>query len=789
MNKFLMLIIISLIPSINFAENSIRGRVVDVNTKQPIYAVSVTLLDNDQKPIQGVLTSENGYYQVNDIDPGTYSLRFSLIGYRTLFKNRIVVRPNIATYLEVELEEQLLTSEGITVRPDFFEKPEDVVVSSRSMDFEEIISQPGGAYDVQRAVQALPAVVSGADQNNEIIVRGGNYGENLFLIDNIEILNPNHFGWQGTGGGPVSVLNTDFISQIDFIAGAFPAKYGDKTSSVLNIQMREGARDRFHVKFDLGMAGIGGTLEGPFASNLTYLISAHRSYLSLIASSFGLTAIPNYYNVQGKIAYQISNNHKVSLLGIYADDWITIEADEAEEETRESEVKIIEAKSSQYTLGLNLKSIYDFGHSNLTVYRTINFWDHYLEDTSNQEVYHHRSNEGENSVKFDLSIIFNRYTNLSFGLFGKNVEHFYDSWMRPDTLFIYDSSGQIIDTTDYIYTLDIDRDESSWKYGGYIQLRQHLGTFASVNVGCRYDYFAYTEKGYLSPRAAISFHILDGTDINLAYGRHYQSPQWYELVLDSQNHYIHSKYTDQIVLGLEHLLSDDIKLTVEGYYKYYQQVAIARSWTTADPNDWDNVYVNQGEGYARGIEVFLQKKVMRNFWGTFSYSYSVARANDPRESEREYSWDFDYGNVLTVIGGYRQDFTQFDWYSDFKSSWWYKLLAFIPLMPSDISEYTLKFRYLGGKPYTPETWHYEWKTWTVDGDQLINSDRMAPYQRFDIMISQRWFFNRWNLKTYFEVENLFNHPNVWDYLYKDNGERETIYQFGRMVIGGVIVEF
>jgi len=768
---------------------SIIGTIVDKSTKQPIFGVSIILFDPDMNLITGLLTSPDGSFTLSDIETGTYIVRISLLGFRTLFKNRIVVKSNTSTYLEIELEEKPIEIEGITVRPDLFEKPEDVVVSSRSMDFEEIISQPGGAYDVQRAVQAFPAVVSGADQNNEIIVRGGNFGENLFLIDNIELPNPNHFGWQGTGGGPITILNTDFIRHIDFIAGAAPARYGDKASSVLNIEYREGAKDRFHIKMDLGMAGIGGSIEGPIALNGTYLISAHRSYLSLVASSFGLTAIPHYYDIQGKISMTLSNRNKLTFIGIHGGDWITIETGETGEEIELSKIAQIEIKSSQYTFGVNFKTLFGRGYSNITLYRTINYWDHYLEDTLEQETIHHKSNEGEYTVKFDLSYSYNINTKLSLGVFAKSLDHFYDTWMLPDTVFIYDSTGQIIDTTDYIYSLDIDKDERSIKYGGYLQIRQNLGSFLTATLGLRYDYFKYTEHSYFSPRASLSFHILDGTDLNMAYGKHYQSPQWFELVRDPDNHYLESKYTEQYVIGIDHLFSDNIRGTFEVYYKYYQDVPLERAFATPDPNDWDNVYLNIGEGYSKGIELFLQKKVMRNFWGTISYSYSISRAFDPRDQNTEYSWDFDYGNVFTLVTGYRKEFKGSLWYENFKNSFWYKIFVFLPFTPADISEYTFKFRYLGGKPYTPETWHPEWRRWTLDEIQDINPERLKPYMRFDIMLSQRWFYNNWSLKSYFEIENVFNHPNIWDYLYKDNGERETIYQFGRMIIGGVIVEF
>jgi hypothetical protein len=120
---------------------------------------------------------------------------------------------------------------------------------------------------------------------------------------------------------------------------------------------------------------------------------------------------------------------------------------------------------------------------------------------------------------------------------------------------------------------------------------------------------------------------------------------------------------------------------------------------------------------------------------------------------------------------------------------WYKAASWLPVFPADESEISVKYRYLGGRPYTPQQYHAEWRRWTVDPDMAINSARMKPYQRFDFHIQRRWFFGRVNLLTYFEVENVLNTKNLWGYNYNENGSVTNIYQFGRMIIGGVVVEF
>ncbi|OYD15773.1 hypothetical protein CH333_05045 [candidate division WOR-3 bacterium JGI_Cruoil_03_44_89] len=710
-----------------------------------------------------------------------------MMGYKTIIKNRVVVKSGVSTFLRVELEEEPIQMKGITVKPSFFEKTKDAIVSSRKMDYGEIISQPGGCYDVQRAVQALPAVVSGTDQNNEVIVRGGNYGENLFLVDNIEITNPNHFGWQGTGGGPVNIINTEFVSDIDFIAGAFPARYGDKTSSVMDIKLRDPSRDRLNVKFDIGMAGAGGSIEGPIR-NGAYMISAHRSFLSLIKSSFGLTAVPNYYSIQGKMVYDLSRSHKLIINEIYGNDWICIEE---EPSAYHSTMDItIDAKSHQYTLGGTLKSLFKNGYSLLTFSRTLNYWAHYVTDTNKTEIYHNYATEAENSVKYDLTLKPKDKSELCLGFYLKNPQINYDTRQKPDTLFIYDpETGTVIDTTDYVYRLDVKKDTSSYRYGGYIQYKQKINGLLTLTAGLRYTWLDYTKNRLLSPRIGGSLNLLRDTHLNVAYGRCYQPPEWYELLYDERNSRLKSKYTDQYIVGVEHLFTEDVKGTIEAYYKEYKDVPIPEAYTTPDPNDWAHVYVNKGEGYCKGIEFFLQKKVKQNLWGTLSYSYSIARMKDPRYPENEYPWDFDFRNVFTLIAGYRKEFQELTWFKEMKRKWWYNFITFVPIVPADVSEYSFRYRYIGGKPYTPKTYHPEWQKWTVDEEQSFNSTRMPPYTRFDLHLEQRWFLGSLSLGSYFEIENLFNIPNIWNYQYNDDGTKDTIYQYGRMIIGGFIIEF
>ena len=162
-------------------------------------------------------------------------------------------------------------------------------------------------------MQSLPSVVSGADQTNEIIVRGGSPGENLFVMDFLDIPYPVHYPQQGSGGGPITMVNTEFIEKIDFFAGAFPARYGDKLSSVMDVTVREGNASSHESALSFNMAGFGAIIEGPISEQSTYIASVKRSFLDLVIQQSGLMAIPKYWTFQGKVTYNLSQKEKLYL--------------------------------------------------------------------------------------------------------------------------------------------------------------------------------------------------------------------------------------------------------------------------------------------------------------------------------------------------------------------------------------------------------------------------------------------------------------------------------------------
>ena len=608
---------------------SIRGQILDETTQSPLPAVNI-MIEGTQL---GTAADADGKYFLDKIPSGIYRVKFMMMGYETRIINNVVVNPGLSTWQIVEMNSTILEADSVIVTAGYFHEARDAIVSNRSVDFEEIRSDPGSLMDIQRVVQALPAVVSGADQDNEIIVRGGMPGENLFLMDDIEIPNPNHFGYQGSGGGPINMINTNFVRRVDFYAGAFPARYGDKASSVMDISLREGNRDRRTGKVYLGMSGAGLSYEGPFANRRgSFMVSAQKSFLDLIISSTGLTAVPQYYSLQGKGVYDLNENNQLLVNAIFGDDEITIEDDESGYARGAENVR---SQSHQYAFGATLKSLQGHrGFSKLTVSQTLNHWDQYVYDEFDIPYYTNISTEIERTIKYDATYIPVRKIELNLGGFLKNIDYDIREWAEPDTIYRYNTAFEppIITNVYQIYdTFQNQNDDYSWKSGLFCQLKWLPHSKLTVTTGVRYDYLKYTKNSAVDPRIGFSYDLFNGTKVNLAFGQHSQFPNYINLTSHPENKNLQYKRTKQVVFGLEKLFTENIRGTMEVFYKDYSNVPISVSSLTPDPFDASyGQLLSQGKGYAKGFELFLQKKLIQNHFFTISYAYSQSKGHDPR---------------------------------------------------------------------------------------------------------------------------------------------------------------
>ena len=162
---------------------------------------------------------------------------------------------------------------------------------------------------------------------------------------------------------------------------------------------------------------------------------------------------------------------------------------------------------------------------------------------------------------------------------------------------------------------------------------------------------------------------------------------------------------------------------------------------------------------------------------------------DDRDEGKYYNWDYDYGDVINVIGGYKIEYKKYDWYQKYKKTYWCYLFSLLPFSPSDEYEISFKLRYLGGRPYTPKTYDHNIREWYTSSEGDWNTKRYGSYLRFDLMLQQRYYFDQINMVIFYDFLNLFNKNNEWENIYLDNGTIKIAYQYKTIPTAGVVIEF
>jgi hypothetical protein len=292
----------------------VAGRVLDKGTNEPLAGANVVVVGTGL----GASTNIEGDFRIEFVPIGVCAVRVSAVGYAPFTKSDVVVSIARPAELHIPLIEASIELDSVQVTARYFQKLPETPLSTFVQSNEEIRRLPGGLEDVVRAISILPGIARVDAGRNDLIIRGGAPSENLFLIDNIEVPNINHFGTQGATGGPLSFVNLDYVEGTSFSTGGFGVQYGDKLSSVLSINLRDGRKDRIGGKATISASQFGLNLEGPVDHSGSFVFSARRSYLDFIFKAAGLSFVPEYWDFLAKGEYRLGRNDRLSVLGIAA---------------------------------------------------------------------------------------------------------------------------------------------------------------------------------------------------------------------------------------------------------------------------------------------------------------------------------------------------------------------------------------------------------------------------------------------------------------------------------------
>ncbi|MCL5020293.1 MAG: hypothetical protein M1339_01220, partial [Bacteroidetes bacterium] len=529
------------------------------------------------------------------------------------------------------------------------------------------------------------------DQTNELLVRGGAPDENLTVLDHMEIHSTNHYPNQYNSGGPINMINVELIEDVQFSTGGFISKYGDKSSSVMSITTREGTRESLlRGNLNLSMAGYGAIFEGRINGDAgSWLISARNSYVDLVAGSFGLTAIPKYYDLQSKVVYDLSSVNKISFSGIYGHDLIYIEGDPGTVNMRLAggrdtvDVYNVDVRQHQYAAGVTLESkwsdklvsfvtISDNNYNSGT-YVTSDFTERNYNTggkvantniLNRRDIYREDSDNGETAVNSEFIWNANRVNEVSFGGTMKFI-HFRSVESAGADVARYDlNSDGVFDATVTLPPVSLNYDfpfPEQYKAYGYVSDKiRTLSERLVLNLGLRYDYMSYSGNGDVSPRLSASYYILPGEmGVSLSYGKYFQTPAlpyFGDRYQSEINRCLVSSEADHYVLGVEYLPAAGMKIDIEGYYKRYSRLPVSEAFVHFfDRTFRSEKILNIGREDVYGIDLFVQQKLVQDIYGTIAFSRMFSKFYDPRMGMegKTFTSDYDFPCVATVIAGKR----------------------------------------------------------------------------------------------------------------------------------------
>jgi outer membrane receptor for ferrienterochelin and colicin len=723
---------------------SISGEVRDAVTQQPLPGANVFVPGTTI----GTTSTDKGYYVIKNIAPGKYHVKAAIIGFESSSNPDVIVLRQRNTVISFTLKASSVRMDTVTIQSDYFAKPIENVVSMRTLSPEEIRRSPGSAEDIFRVMQSMPGVATAGGKSAQLIVRGGSPDENLTLLDNIEVYSPIHFARSGASMGVISIVNPSLLEKVDFLTGGFPAKYGDKMSSVFDMTLKDGNRELYNTDVNANIAGFGVTMDGPLVENSSMIFSLRRGFFDILTSIMNKPVAPRYYDAVGKVTFDLNANNRISLVGFYYLDQID-KLGSTTESSAMSKYDYLARDDYGSAFGLNWRSLVSQHAFVLsTVSFTGNGWTTRQGNETNRALRGEDILEKEFTVKSELTYQFSPVLDLKIGGLVKTIDSKNESWTPEDTT----RSGVIIPAATISYIPDM-----TSKATLYAQSSYRIVQPVTLSAGLRFDRFALTKEGNISPRLALSYRFIESTSLNLAWGKYVQAPASYQIAPDPRNLLLKSSTAIHYVAGLDHRLADDTRVTVEVYHKELFDLVV-------DP-DSSNLLLNTGSGYARGVELSLQKKFTDGFVGSASYSYSVSKRRD-NNTQTLYDFEFDRPHIINLIAG-----------MEVGEGW----------------QLGAKFQYASGNPYTPVVGAVvkNGSYYVVDGG--YNSARYPAYHKLDVRIDKKFQFSSWTLTAYLDLWNVYNRQNVLSYSYKvdSRGIITTTpqYDFGVLPIIGLSAQF
>lgn len=733
-------------------ELTVKGNVVDAATNFPVAGVTVTVV----RTSISVLTDTGGNFVLVLPEPGFYTLQAEKDKYQRAFSAEMQFTWSKSPFVNIVIEPVgETTREAVITRTSLQRRNAESPVSAQQISIREIERNPGGNRDISKIVQSLPGVIAIPGFRNDIVIRGGSPAENKFYLDGIEIPVINHFQTQGSTGGPVGVLNVNFIREVNFYTGAFPINLANGMSAVVDFKQMDGNKDKNKFRFTLGSSDFGITSDGPLGKRTTYIASVRQSYLQGLFSVLKLPFLPNFIDYQVKVKTKLDEKNELVFIGLGAFDFFKLN-----EKVNKGVTDSATLKNNNYILGY-LPTYSQWNYSVGAVYthfgkkikrqiflsrselnnETKKYQNNDESDPANR-ILQYKSNEASNKLRLEGSGRVRKWTNLSGA--GADLIQYSVSTFNKISI----PSGT--------QTIDFKSKLTLFNYSLFTRFNRTVGRgvlLAGALRGEGSSYSSKTSNPFAHPGVSMSASVplKKNLYLNANTGQFHQLPAYTvlgyrngagSLVNQPNVDYIRCR---QAVAGFQYNQGSETRITLEGFYKQYSNYP----FTVRDSISLGNLgadfavtgnepIVSTGKGRAYGAEFLVQRRSRKGLYGILSYTLVWSRFTDKFGRQVASSWDSRH--TLNLVGGIK-----------LKRNW----------------EVGAKWRFVSGRPYTPYATERSLlkSNWDITHQALpdytqLNTKRLSNFNQLDIRVDKVWYFRKASLNLYFDIQNLLNNQYV-----------------------------
>lgn len=795
--SLLLFLLFALLSEAQIITQTIRGKVVDEESKYPLQGVTVRLL-SDTSGTTGTLTDEKGEFRLENIRVGRHQLEFRYLGYEPKVLSNVELSSAREVVLQVDMTEAIAEAGEVIIQGKTGNgepNNEMAMISARSFSVEETDRYAGSRGDPSRMVSNYAGVQGANDSRNDIVVRGNSPAGVLWRVEGIDIPNPNHFAIPGTSGGPVNIINNKMLGNSDFYSGAFPAEFGNATAGVFDLKFRNGNNQKYETSFQFGFMGTELFTEGPLnkKKGSSFLVGYRYSTLALFDAlkfDIGTNAVPKYQDFGFKVNFPLKDNASISfwgfggyssidiLISTLAPDERNIYGDNDRDQYFTSWMGVV---GTTYTKSFNtstfLKVTSAVSSQSVTATHEYLFYNQnrdtlFKKDPLLQYTFRLSSWNTHASVNHKI----NSNLTLKAGVIVDVQENVFR-----------DSARQLIENNGD-YSLDVwkvrwNSSDNAFLLRPYVQLRAKLGTRLVVNGGLYSQYYSLSDKiSGIEPRAGAKYALNAKSNLNLGIGLHSQIQPVYLYYYTppgaTQPNNPNMDFTKSwhFVLGYETAVGKGTRLKAETYYQYLYNIPVedtSSSFSLINTGSgftrfFPGTLVNKGIARNVGLEITLEHFFSKQFFFMISASLFDAKyqGSDGVWRNTDFNGAYAFNFLLTK-----------EWKAGKNSS----------------LQVGTKITAVGGRYYAPaDTAASNAVSELVGIDTLKNTLQTKPYFRADLRVSYKWNRPKVSHEFALDIINVLNTQNVLGLTYAPGPDGQNVrfeYQLGFLPLFYYKLEF